>query len=613
MQVTHEEVLGALQKLPIHKAAPLGKASTSLWRSCADILAPVLAECTRSARQVPQLWKDAWITLVPKIPRPLEPRNLRPIGLTDVGGRAIARILQTRLKPHITRYLHSIPQFAYLAHRSTSHAILRAQSHCRRVQQECSAPARKVMDAYENKPKPQSHYGGLQVSLDLTSAFDILSWELLSRSMAEAQLPNDLRDWVSSWYSEVRYFVCHLGWEKCIQASQGVRQGCMLAPLLWGLCTGYLLASLQGVVDPDWVLNSVTCYADDFHASDQVTGYSELERAATRVGSLLDVLADAKMCINQKKSAALLRVRGTFAKRWLKQHQVVRSSGPHLQLRTPKGRLFEFPLKDHHVYLGVEISYTSAAQHTVAYRMQAAGSTWQRLRKILCSRAQLDVWKRLAIWRATVVPTLVYGLAASSPDLRDIQRMQHQLTRHIRAITRQFAHLSKVPTQDLYLRYRIPTLLDILYKEAHQLHVQLQTNEHYGRTVADLHLSSIREFAARLQVWKAQQWHTSPSSALHPADAEPPFLATSVAVPTAPTGCYECTSPKFTRRRRLRQIRFCSTVKYIAWEACQLAVYVVTSFDNGTISNGTSSGAGAPSFALPHLSHPRANMTPQAC
>ncbi|CAE7215822.1 Pol, partial [Symbiodinium sp. CCMP2456] len=528
MQVTHEEVLAAIQRLPIHKAAPLGMASTSLWRSCADLLAPVLATCTTNASTVPQLWRDAWITLVPKIPRPLEPRNLRPIGLTDVGGRAIARILQTRLKPHISSYLNSIPQFAYLAHRSTSHAILRAQSHCRRVQQQCSAPVRKIMDAYENKPKSQLHYGGIQLSLDLTSAFDILSWELLSRSMAEAQIPDDLRDWVSSWYSGVRYFINHLGWEKCVHASQGVRQGCMLAPLLWGLCTGCLLASLQTVVDPAWVLHSVTCYADDFHASDQVTKYSELERAAARLGSLLDILADAQMCINQKKSAALLRVRGTFAKRWLRQHQVVRPSGPHLQLRTPKGRLFEFPLKDHHVYLGVEISYTSAAQQTVAYRMQAASSTWQRLRKILCSRAQLDVRERLAIWRATVVPTLAYGLAASSPDLRDIQRMQHLLTRHIRAITRQFAHLSKVSTQDLYKRHRIPTLLDILHKEAHQLHKQLQHNTCYGDTVDDLHLCAIRDFAANLQVWKAQQWDASPASAPYPADAEAPFL------------CYQC-------------------------------------------------------------------------
>ena len=119
------------------------------------------------------------------------------------------------------------------------------------------------------------------------------------QSMEAAQLPDELRDWVSSWYSEVHYYVTHLGWEACIQASQGVRQGCHLAPLLWSLCTGYLLVSLQQVTTPEWVTHSVTCYADDFHASDQVQRYQDLERAEQRIGFLLDALADARMCIDQ--------------------------------------------------------------------------------------------------------------------------------------------------------------------------------------------------------------------------------------------------------------------------------------------------------------------------
>ena len=393
MQVEIEEVYQALLRLPVHKATPAGKASTSIWRSCADILAPLLAQYTCAAHQVPQLWRDAWLTLVPKIPRPLEPKNLRPIGLTEAGGRAMARILQERLRPHINRYLHSIPQFAYLAKRSTSHAILRVQSHCRQVQDLCSTPARKIMDAFEAKPKHCCNQGGLQLSLDLTSAFDVLSWQLISLSMKAAKLPEALQNWVSSWYTEVRYFVKHLGWEKCVHASQGVRQGCLLAPLLWSLCAGYLLVSLQQVVSPEWVAQSITGYADDFHASDRVKSYQDLENAEYRFGSLLDVLADANMCINQKKSAILLRVRGSFAQRWLRHHQLKRDTGPHLRIRTPKGRQYEFPLKEHHVYLGVKISYYSSAKHTVAHRIQAANHAWQRLRRILCSRTQLDVWK----------------------------------------------------------------------------------------------------------------------------------------------------------------------------------------------------------------------------
>ena len=77
-----------------------------------------------------------------------------------------------------------------------------------------------------------------------------------------------------------------------------------------------------------------------------------------------------------------------------------------------------------------------------------------------------------------IVPTLMYGLAASAPGLKDIQRMQHQLTRHVRAITHLFAHLSiKYPhrTQDLCRRFKLPTVLDLLHQEAHSLYHQIQT------------------------------------------------------------------------------------------------------------------------------------------
>ena len=340
--------------------------------------------------------------------------------------------------------------------------------------------------------------------------------------MKAARLPEALQNWVSSWYSEVRYFVKHLGWEKCVHASQGVRQGCLLAPLLWSLCTGYLLVSLQQVVSPEWVAQSITGYADDFHASDRVKSYQDLENAEYRFGSLLDVLADANMCINQKKSAILLRVRGSFAQRWLRHHQLKRDTGPHLRIRTPKGRQYEFPLKEHHVYLGVKISYYSSAKHTVAHRIQAANHTWQRLRRILCSRTQLDVWKRLAIWKATVIPTLMYGLAAAAPGLKDISRMQHQLTRQARAITHLFAHLSKVSTQELHRRFRLSTVLDMLHKEAHALRHQLLINENFGSTFTDDHLASARDTAATLQAWQLQQWNSFQSTASSPS-VEAPF------------------------------------------------------------------------------------------
>ncbi|CAE7321264.1 unnamed protein product [Symbiodinium sp. CCMP2592] len=163
--------------------------------------------------------------------------------------------------------------------------------------------------------------------------------------------------------------------------------------------------------------------------------------------------------------------------------------------------------------------------------MQAANQAWQRLRKILCSRTQLDVRKRIAIWRATVVPTMTYGLAATAPSLRDLQRIQHQFTKQLRAITHLYAHLSKVSTSDLHRRYAVPTVLDILHKEAHSLHHQLHTNLHFGNTVTDQHVQDARATAAQLQAWQIDQWHARNSGddvvfdrSLHSLNGKCPLL-----------------------------------------------------------------------------------------
>ena len=98
-----------------------------------------------------------------------------------------------------------------------------------------------------------------------------------------------------------------------------------------------------------------------------------------------------------------------------------------------------------------------------------------------------------------IVPTLMYGLAASAPGLKDIQRMQHQLTRHVRAITHLFAHLSiKYPhrTQDLCRRFKLPTVLDLLN-----------------------------------QAWQIQPWTQLPDMAPSQTAVEAPFL------------CQRCTPP----------------------------------------------------------------------
>ncbi|OLP79245.1 hypothetical protein AK812_SmicGene40479 [Symbiodinium microadriaticum] len=130
-------------------SSPGGLATNSLWRMVADLVAPVVCD---------------WV------PRPLSPKNLRPIGLTESSG---------------------IAQFAYLPNRDASMAIQRASQ--------------------ENLPQAEPNFVGIQLSLDMSSAFDLVDWRLLARSLSEAGVPQELSDQVMSWYHCITYSINHLG------------------------------------------------------------------------------------------------------------------------------------------------------------------------------------------------------------------------------------------------------------------------------------------------------------------------------------------------------------------------------------------------------------------
>ena len=324
---------------------------------------------------------------MPKVPRPVSPRNLRPIGLTEPSGRAYARLLQQQLGDYASTYLREASQYAYLGGREAAMAIHRVSQHCKYVQMKCSHVIRTVADRQECRPASAPHFAGVQLSLDLSNAFDLLNWRLIDRALLDAGVDIELRNQVMSWYFEVTYHIEHLNRTAQVQAQQGLRQGCQLAPILWAMGMGYVFKSVAAdptnQVTTAWLQNNNTTYADDIHLMEVASTTSHLDRMLHNFGMMPNALADNDMIINATKSAVLLRHRGSFIKKWLRRHKQHTSEGDLLYLRTPKGREFRFPMRDQHTYLGVKISCHAMAKHTTLYRLQVANQAWQRLRGVL--------------------------------------------------------------------------------------------------------------------------------------------------------------------------------------------------------------------------------------
>ncbi|CAE7535527.1 Pol, partial [Symbiodinium sp. CCMP2592] len=510
IEVTEAEMTLALSQLSPHKATPPHLATNSLWRLTSDLVAPLLCQWCRQWPQIPELWRNAWLTLVPKIPRPLSPKNLRPIGLTESSGRAYASILQAKLRPYAERFLADQAQFAYLPGRNAAQAIHRVAAHCKYVQDRCSISTPTVVDRHAQQPKPCPHFAGAQLSLDLSSAFDLMDWRLLDKALLASEVPAELRHQIMSWHSEISYVLTHLGHTAKVEAQRGLRQGCKLAPLLWTLALAQIYRELLAEGDPlltaPWLEQSSTIYADDIHLKDTVQTTRELDDMVYRFSKILDALAAHGMVINSAKSALLLRHKGSFIRGWLRRHLIPKPEGDLLRFRSPLGTVYEIPLRDHHTYLGIRISYHSQAKQAVTYRLQAANQAWQRLRGVLCSTRHLAQTHRLSLWKSTVLPTLLYGIAASNPGAKDIQRMQHMMTKQVRAITRSFAHLQKESTQDLLHRCSLSTILEHLQREAAALHRSLTSLSTETSFVTQAQVESARDTAATLHLQVQRQW-----------------------------------------------------------------------------------------------------------
>eukprot|EP00439_Symbiodinium_sp_Y106_P056973 s2801_g8.t1 len=504
-----EEMAAAIASLSPHKATPPGLATNSLWKVNADIVAPTLCTWMMQWTEIPALWKNAWLALVPKIPRPLSPKNLRPIGLTESSGRAYASILQAQLRPFAEAFLMDGAQFAYLPGRNAAQAIHRVAMHCRHVQQKCSYSTPTVVDRHAQMPKQNPHFAGIQLSLDLSSAFDLLDWRLLDRALLAAQVPLTLRNQIMSWHHEIHYVLTHLGQTAQVCARKGLRQGCKLAPLLWTMALEQiyreLVAEGDALLTVAWLQGSLTIYADDIHLQ-ELMHIHELDKMVYRFSKVLDALSAHGMVINSGKSAILLRHRGSFIKGWLRRHLIHKPDGDMLRFRSPAGTIYEIPLREQHTYLGIRISYHSQARHAVTYRLQVAQQAWQRLKGILCSGRHLAQSHRLQLWRTTILPTLLYGIAASNPDSKDIRRVQVMITKQVRATTKSFAHVKHESTRDLLRRCAIMPVTECLLKEAQALHSSLAALSERVTFVNADHVEQARRITAQLHIQVQQQW-----------------------------------------------------------------------------------------------------------
>ena len=451
-----------IQQVPRRKAVPQGHPPSASWRLCADLISPwlcnVVLEAWSTPRlEVPRAWTDVDLALVPKPDKPgREPKDYRPIGLAcPLGKKFLGALLQPHV-PGIIEQIKTFPQFAYQQGRSQFSALRRVYQHCAAVRTQLQHHTRNLHQRFAGA-KPVPLYGALMITVDLAQAFDRMPRTKLYQGLCRLGLPQDLTHVLMAWHSTIHYSIHHHQETRTFHASQGIRQGCSVAPLLWLIFSHEVSCALADKLGAATVHRVLTIFADDYHLADSFTSVAELEALLDVITVLFRTLEAFGMEVSDQKSKAIMVLRGTLSN--TVRRRFVRSSpqgdGSVLRIHTRGGAL-NIPLTDCFTYLGARVSYANFEKQTLEWRLNKGEAAFQRLGTVLKGQHHLTAPQRLRLWQACVWTTTQYGLTASGLTPTGAQTLETSVVRQLRAILRLPAHLTHTTNAQVCAAAGIP-------------------------------------------------------------------------------------------------------------------------------------------------------------
>ena len=453
-QFTYEELLTAMKSIPINKATPPHMAPGAVWKAAAEGLADVLhrflGDLWGGPRPlVPQSWRDGWLALLGKPGKSCRrPGDFRPLCLQDPVGKAVLTLITDRVRPAVQAYASVFPQHAYLPYRSTQGALLYVFEKLRAIRGLLQASKR---DIYSKRAGKVAHKfaGGYVLSLDMSGAFDCVPREHIRDSLLEAGVAEAEVVLILTWLHQSTYHLQHGGIPLKIITDRGVRQGCVLSPLIWACYTCYILRRMDARI----CLHDIQLYADDFLLCKEFRTKQEMLEALQLIPLLMNHLRQFGLKINVSKTVMLVRVAEAEGRAVLSKYLSKSKRGTYFCV--PGLALEYIPVKESHTYLGCIISLLDFETLTFRHRLQIGKGQFQRLRSVLTNGKYLSLRRRTRLWQTCVWSSISYGLACCGVSGACMRLLAGTVATQIRAIAKLPRHISRVSNDELYQRVYI--------------------------------------------------------------------------------------------------------------------------------------------------------------
>ena len=441
---TIEDLSKAIDSLASGKAPGSDGIPPDLIKHCkSTLLKPlheILCQCWLEG-SVPQDMRDAKIiTLFKNKGERNDCNNYRGISLLSIVGKAFARVILIRLQKLAER-VYPESQCGFRAGRSTIDMIF----SLRQIQEKCREQQMPLYVAF----------------IDLTKAFDLVSRDGLFKILPKIGCPPKLQSMIESFHTGMKGTVQFNGSSsEPFDIRSGVKQGCVLAPTLFGIIFSLLLKHAFGNSPEGVYLRT--------RSDGRLFNLSRL-KAKTKVRNILirDMLFadDAAIVTHTEQDLQSLMDRFSQACKdfsltiSLKKTNVLgqdTEDPPSITIDD-----YELEVVKEFTYLGSNITNNISLDTEIDRRIGKAATTVSRLNTRVWTNSKLSTRTKMAVYNACVISTLLYGSETWTTYARQEKRLNTFHLRNIRRIL-DISWQDKVTNAEVLSRADLPSMYTLL-------------------------------------------------------------------------------------------------------------------------------------------------------
>ena len=450
---TLEEVVSALKGMKPRKAAGpdgvpaelLTHGGTALHTFLHEIITVIWENAA-----VPNSWKDAiLITIYKNKGDKSLCGNSRGIALLGTAGKVFARILLKRLVNTISESVLPESQCGFRANRSTIDMIF---------------AARQLLE------KSREQHRSLYVAfIDLSKAFNSvdrnLLWKVLEKAGCTKRFVNLVRCLHDGMTVRIR-----IGNDlsEPFEVSRGVKQGCVLAPVLFNIYVQCITRLLALSLDQNCQIN--LNYRSDRNLFDHRKMKAKTKVTQTKLLELQYADDCAMVADSIESLQSVLSHTSAFYQKlglninigkteYMEYHPTNTQTQNNLHIdNNPLNKVNMFK------YLGSHISANGYIDDEVHYRVKQANSAFGRLSKRVFHNKNLTLATKVMVYNAVVLSSLLYGSETwtlYSRHLRTLENFHMTSLRKILGIS----WIHKIPNSEVLRRTKSVSLENIIFRQ----------------------------------------------------------------------------------------------------------------------------------------------------